>query len=90
MNEFEALMPKAEGEDVGSKYRYVFSSSMGREVLSDILTKCHFGSTLDPDNKAQIGELNIGILILAECGILGPDTKMDVVNALCNVLPKGR
>ena len=86
--EFEALIPTEPEEDIGGKYRHIFSSPMGRDVLSDILTECHFGMTLDPDNKAQIAEFNVGMMVLAKCGILGPDTKKDVINALCGVTPK--
>ena len=86
-NQFEALQVKEEIW-VGDKYKYLFSSPMGREVLADILAECHFGTTLNPDNKVQIAEYNVGIMILAKCGILGPITRTDVINALCNVTPK--
>lgn len=88
---FEALQGTDESEDVGKKYRHLFSSSLGREVLADILGECHFGSTLDPDNKAQVAEYNVGVLILAKCGVFIHGTKMDVINGLLNSVPiKGR
>jgi len=73
-----------------SKYRHVFLSPIGREVLADILGTCHFGATLDPDNKAQIAEHNVGTYILFQCGVLGPDRDMDVINALINSLTSSR
>lgn len=89
MDEFEVLIPKIE-DDIGSKYRHVFSSSLGREVLADLLGECHFGETLDPDNKVRVAEYNIGVVILAKCGIFGDGTRMDVMNALLNVIPKSK
>ena len=90
MDEFEALQPKVEYDDVGSKYRSIFTSPLGREVLADLLRECHFGSTLDPDNKVQTAEYNVGVMVLAKCGVFGPETKMDVINALLNVIPKSK
>jgi hypothetical protein len=77
----------SEEDELQLKYRQVLLSGIGREVLSDILAQCHFGCTLDPDNRAMIAEHNVGISILASCGILGPETRKDVVMALCNVTP---
>ena len=87
IEEFEALIGEPV-DDVEPKYRYTFGSPMGREVLADILAECHFGSTLNPDNPAQVAEHNIGVMILAKCGIFGPETRVDVINALCNIIPK--
>jgi hypothetical protein len=70
------------------KYRLVFGSPVGQEVLADILTMTHFGCTLNPDNKAQVAEHNIGIAILAEMGIFSRETKMDVIRALQGVVPE--
>ena len=85
MDDFEALQ-SIEIEE-GSKYRWLFSSPMGREVLADLLTECHFGITLDPDNKVQVAEYNVGVMILTKCGIFGEKNKMDVINSLCNIIP---
>ena len=87
MGEFEALVPEPK-ESIEPKYRSIFGSPMGREVLADILTECHFGSTLNPDNPAQVAEHNIGVMILAKCGIFGPGTRVNVINALCNIIPR--
>jgi hypothetical protein len=76
-----------EGVSLQDKYRAVLLGPMGRDVLTDILAMCHFGSTLDFENKAQISEYNVGIAILAKCGIFLPDNFEDVVRALCSVQP---
>jgi hypothetical protein len=86
--EFDALMPGAVEDVMGGKYRLMFSSPMGREVLADILSMCHFGATLDLSNPLQVAEYNLAVVILAKCGVFSPGTGMDVVNALLNVLPK--
>jgi hypothetical protein len=71
-----------------AKYRLLFRQGIGRDVLTDILSLCHFGSTLDPDNKVQIAEYNVGIAILGRCGMLGDAVTLgDVARALCNVTP---
>jgi hypothetical protein len=46
---------------------------------------CHFGETLDPDNKAMIAEHNVGMVFLAKCGIFRGDNFDNVVMALCSV-----
>jgi hypothetical protein len=71
------------------KYRAVFMgtpTSLG--VLADMLIDLHFGCTLDPSNPVQIAEYNLGIVILAKCGVFHPDGLADVVNALSSVIPK--
>ena len=71
------------------KYRKTFTESvMTEEVLGDILTICHFGSTLDPDNPAQIGEYNVGVTILAKMGVFSKGTLGEVVKVLTNVIPE--
>jgi hypothetical protein len=52
------------------KYRAIFSNTLGREVLADILLMCHFGATLDPDNKTQIAEYNVGLMIAVKAGLI--------------------
>jgi len=56
--------------EIQDKYRFVFGYDLGLEVLRDILITCHFGVTLDPDNKVQIAEYNVGIVIAAKSGFL--------------------
>ena len=71
-----------------AKYRAVFlESQLGRDVLADILSTCHFGCTLDPDNTVQVSEYNVGIAILHKCGIFGKGTMDDVLRALSGVSP---
>jgi hypothetical protein len=69
------------------KYRITFMESpFGKEVLSDILFQCHFGESLKDETMTI--EYNVGLAILARCGIFGPNTRQDVINALCSVRPK--
>lgn len=77
-------------KDLQEKYRHLFLSGIGVDVLTDLLSICHFGRTLDPDNPVQISEYNVGVTILARCGIFGPNTKKAVVRALCSVNPDPR
>ena len=76
-------------DEIRQKYFHTFSSPLGREVLIDILKDCHFGCTLDPDNKAQIAEYNVGVTLLAKLGIFGPDREIPVINSLFNSLTSG-
>jgi hypothetical protein len=75
--------------DLRAEYRLLFlRSTLGKDVLGDILKECHFGCTLDPDNKVQVSEYNVGIMILNKLGIFSEDTGNDVITALANVSPK--
>lgn len=71
-------------DEIRQKYFHTFSTPIGREVLIDILTDCHFGCTLNPENTAQISEYNVGVAILAKCGVFGPERAIPVVDALMN------
>jgi len=80
---------KKEILDLRGKYRAMFlRSTLGKDVLGDILKECHFGCTLDPDNKVQVSEYNVGIMILNKLGIFSDGTEFDVMNALASVSPK--
>ena len=57
-------------QEMLQRYRNVFGTSEGRIVLGDILIKCHFGLTLDPDNPSMIAEYNIGLVIATDAGLL--------------------
>ena len=76
MPEHDDQLEPMENEDqrykreMQDKYRALFTNQMGREVLADILMTCHFGGSLDPDNKAQIAEYNVGVVIAAKAGFL--------------------
>jgi hypothetical protein len=56
--------------DMLQRYKKVFGTDEGRRVLGDILTSCHFGETLDPDNRVQVSEFNVGLTILYKTGFL--------------------
>jgi hypothetical protein len=75
-------------ENRREKYRMVFGSEIGLEVLTDILDACHLGQPLNADNPQFIGEYNAGARILA---ILGAFESSEVlpktVSALFSVTP---
>ena len=74
--------------DLTSKYRTVlFENQIGRDVLADILSMCHFGCTLDPENSVQISEYNVGMAILNKCGVFSRGTEEEVLRALAGVIP---
>jgi len=75
-------------KELMEKYRKVFGSPMGQDVLADILTMTHFGETLDSNNLHRVAEHNLGILILVKMGVFSHETKMDVVRALQAIVPK--
>lgn len=56
--------------DMMQRYRNVFGSNEGRIVLGDVLTICHFGDTLDPNDPVQAAEYNVGLTILRMAGAL--------------------
>lgn len=51
-------------------YKNVFSGEEGRVVLGDILTICHFGETLDPEDRVCVAEYNVGLTIARMAGVL--------------------
>ena len=71
--------------ELTEKYHAVLCSGLGVDVLVDILAMCHFGATLDIENKHQIAEHNVGVAILAKCGIFGSESMLEVVRALCSI-----
>ncbi len=75
-------------KDIRIKYRELFSSPMGREVLTDILSNCEFGSILHPENTVKLMWHNAAIVILKECGMVGRELMDQVVDAFCHVIPK--
>ena len=76
-------------KEIRAKYRTVFlQGTVGRDVLADILIDlCKFGTTLNPENPAQVAEHNVGVAILSKCGIFSEETKDDVIRALAGVVP---
>ncbi len=75
-------------ENKQEKYRKTFLEGFGKDVLADLLQLCHFGETLDPDNKAQIAEYNVGVSVLANLGVFSSNTLVAVVTALGNIIPE--
>jgi len=83
------MRPLSTPEELMDKYRAVFlQSPMGLEVLGDILHFCHFGCTLNPANIIQVSEHNVGMTIMAKCGIFSPGTLDDVIKSLASVMPE--
>jgi len=76
-------------EKLRAKYRAVFLQNVyGTDVLADILVElCKFGCTLDPDNKVQVSQYNVGVAILQRLGTFSEETLDDVIRALANVVP---
>lgn len=75
-------------KEIRAKYRALFTSPMGREVLQDILQNSEFGSILHPENYIKFMWHNVAITILKECGMIGPDLMDQVVDGFCNVVPR--
>ncbi len=76
-------------EQLRAKYRAIFlQSTWGKDVLADILIDiCEFGSTLEPDDKAQVARHNVGVMILRRLGTFSEETRDDVIRALASVVP---
>lgn len=63
------------------KYREIFSTGAGRDVLADILVNfCHFGCFLK--SEKEVAEYNVGISILAQMGIIAKGKVLDFVNKI--------
>jgi histidinol phosphatase-like PHP family hydrolase len=58
-----------EPSELDQLYRNIFSSSEGLTVLGDILTKGHYGLTLDGENRDQIAEYNFALMIATRAGV---------------------
>ena len=56
--------------DMAQRYKNVFSTPEGKTVLGDILTSCHFGETLNPNDPVEVAEYNTGLAILRSTGFL--------------------
>jgi hypothetical protein len=55
-------------KDMMKRYKNVFSSEEGKLVLGDILTKGHYGVTLDSENRDQVAEYNFALVIATMAG----------------------
>jgi len=74
--------------EIVEAYRKTFlGTKFGKDVLADILRACHFGCTLDPDDKVVVAEHNVGMVILAKLGIFSKGTEEQVIAALAAVMP---
>jgi hypothetical protein len=51
-----------EPKEMQQLYKNVFGSAEGRVVLGDILTKGHYGVTLDPETD-QVAEYNFALVV---------------------------
>ena len=61
-------------------------SSIGKEVLADILNSCNYGKILDPDNAVMTSEHNVGTMILQRCGIFHGDV-LEFVRKISGIVP---
>jgi hypothetical protein len=71
-----------EAQEMQEKYRAVFGSGLGLDVLVDMMSMLHYGSTLDPDNPLQIAEHNLAVTILASCGVHATDNFRNLVGTM--------
>ncbi len=71
------------------KYRELFSSELGREVLADLLEQAEFGTIIHPQNEVKLMWHNAAICILRECGMVGEGLMDQLVDALCSVHKEG-
>ena len=77
--------------ELTAKYRTVFGTAIGQDVLSDLLVNfCEFGVFLDPHNVEQVARHNVGTSILSRMGILSTETREQVIRALMAVVPKDK
>lgn len=70
------------------KYRALFLTPLGREVLTDILFELRFGCSIDFQNPLQVTQHNVAVMLLNKLGILAYGTLNDVVDSLASVSPK--
>jgi hypothetical protein len=69
--------------DIGTKYRVLFGSEMGREVLADILVIiCGIGGRLNPNDPVEVERYNVGQTILGRMKKEpGPIDSVKILNA---------
>ena len=65
-------MNNSDPEEMQKRYKNLFSTPEGKIVLGDILTKGHYGVTLDPENAVQISEYNFALVIATNAGVFDP------------------
>lgn len=72
-------------DNITSAYRLVSRTEEGRMVFNDILvTLCHFGAYIDPENNQEVGQRNVGVAIMQRLGIFSGGSQR-VINAMCDL-----
>ena len=61
--------PLTQAQEMWQRYRNVFGSSEGQLVLGDILSRGHYGTTLDPDSPVIVAEYNFALTIGTLAGV---------------------
>jgi hypothetical protein len=59
-----------EETEMRKHYQGVFGTPAGRLVLGNILTRGHFGVTLDSENRDQVAEYNFALVIATMAGAM--------------------
>jgi hypothetical protein len=77
-------------QQLRDKYRFVFGTELGSQVLSDILKMCHFAMKVDPDNKNEIIAHNLAVEILAKCGVYDGDNFEKVIRNILGIAASAR
>lgn len=76
-------------KELMAKYRLLFlDSSIGIDVLDDILRECSFYASLNPDSPGQIALHNLGKLILNKCGIWNDGNTGDILRNIRSLTEK--
>jgi len=79
---------KQEQIQLTAKYRIVFNSEMGAEVLNDILREAGHGRPIGDMSDVQRGAYDLGTTILYKIGVYIHETRQAVTNALLNIQPQ--
>ncbi len=87
--EYERELAQDPRKGIRFKYRELFSSELGRQVLTDFLENAEFGSILHPEDTVRLMWHNAAISILRECGMIGPGLMDQLVDAFCSVYKEG-
>lgn len=84
--EFDGEGPKE--PDIRDKYRALFSTGLGIDVLDDIMKLCGFGELIEVNNPAMVARHNLAVAILSKC--LGSESKDGVRTVVQSMLGFGR
>lgn len=74
---------KKSEEDLQAKYKILFRSDIGKDVLSDLLTRLKFGCYLE--TEADLALHNKAVEVLAMLGIISPGRERDLIDALFTI-----